>query len=280
MSSGTATPTEPCLNCGAVVTGRYCSACGQREGLSPKSIRSAFTEVLGNVFSYDNKLWRSLVLLLVKPGYLTKAFVEGKRSSFIHPLRMFLFLGVAVFFAPDTWNLEETPLPEAWTQPAEGGASFVDRFQIGIERVKGWKEAISQEEMSNLMLLALADSILLAMAGGILVMSLVMRILHWRSYLVEHLVFGLHFASFICLSNLILRLVFQDIGNTMAEQLVMGPLMIYWMVVGYQVCYGRPGWWRRIFAFLASAIAFGLFQALYIGVIQATVILRLMPPAS
>lgn len=280
MSAEEATPTEPCLNCDAPVAGTYCSACGQRAGLSPKSIRAALSEVMGNVFSYDNKLWRSLLLLLFKPGYLSKAFVAGKRASHIHPLRMFLFLGVAVFFAPDTWNLEETALPEAWTQPAEEGASFVDRFKIGIDRVRHWKEGLTPAEMSNLMNLALADSILLAMAAGVLAMSLVMRLLHWRSYLVEHLVFGLNFASFICLSNLLLRLVFQDIGNTTAEQMVMGPLMIYWMLIGYQVRYGKPGWWRRILTFLYSAIAFALFQVFYMVVIQASVVLRVMPPAA
>lgn len=280
MSSETATPTEPCLNCGAVVTGKYCAACGQRDGLSPRSLRVASTEVLGNVFSYDNRFWRTLVLLLFKPGYLSKAYCEGKRTSYMDPLRMFLFLGVLVFFAPDTWTLEEFVPPEAWTLPAEEGASFSDRFELGAERLRGLSRGITEQQFKYLMDLALAESIMFSMTAGILVMALVMRLMHWRSYLVEHIIFGLHFAGFICLSNLILRLIFTDIGNTPTEGIVMTVLQGCWMLVGYQVRYGRPGLLGRLLPFVASVIAFFAFVYPYGIVLQLTLIKILMPVAA
>lgn len=279
MTEAAPTPTKSCLNCGAVVTDRFCAACGQKEGLEPKSVKVAFSEVLGNVFSYDNKLWRSLVLLCIKPGYLAGAFHEGKRMRYTNPLRLFLLMGVLVFFAPDTWTLEDYILPEDWTAPAAEGASLMDRFQVGAERLREFSRI---EELQRRYMLdqALARSIVFSMTAGILTMALVMRLLHWRSYLVEHLVFGLHYASFICLSNLLLRLVVQDIGNTPAEAQVMVVLQAYWLLVGYQVRYGGKGWKRRLFPVLGAVVAFVVFTYPYGIVLQLTLIQMLMPPVA
>lgn len=107
---------------------KYCPSCGQREGLSPRSIRNAFTEILGNVFSYDNKLWRSLIFLSFRPGQLTKAYCAGQRSTYFDPLRMFLFLTVVVFLAPDTIDLVSFRIPDAWLEPAAEGVDFAQRL--------------------------------------------------------------------------------------------------------------------------------------------------------
>lgn len=50
-------------------------------------------------FSLDSKLTRSLTSLVAKPGRLTKSFLGGQRKSQLPPLRMHLFLLLAVFFS-------------------------------------------------------------------------------------------------------------------------------------------------------------------------------------
>lgn len=283
MSGESATPTgepaEACLNCGAPTVGSFCAHCGQKVGLSPRSIRSACSEVLGNVFSYDNRLWRSLVLLIVKPGFLAQAFHDGKRVAYMDPLRMFLLLGVLVFFAPDTWTLEEVTLPDAWTAPAAEGVGYLDRLSIGFERLGNLKQ-LPEQEISYLFDLALHRMLMPGMAFGILGMALVMRLLHRRSFLVDHLVFGLHFAGFICLVNLILRLLLPDIGNTTAEAVWMMVLQVYWLAVGYQVRYAKPGLLGRTRALLAAGIALFAFLQPYRMVMQWTLAQMLMPPAA
>lgn len=56
-------------------------------------------EVLGALFSYDGKLWRTLKLLLTQPGELTVRYEAGQRASFLGPLQMFLWLQAITFAA-------------------------------------------------------------------------------------------------------------------------------------------------------------------------------------
>jgi len=56
-----------------------------------------FSEVLNNIIGYDSKLWATLKYLF-RPGRLALLYQEGKRKSFLHPVRLFLFLFVILAF--------------------------------------------------------------------------------------------------------------------------------------------------------------------------------------
>src|ERR1700741_894608 len=85
-----------CLNCGAVVERRFCPECGQ-ENLE---IRENFFHIafhtIGDFFHFDSKFFRSLIPLFTKPGFLTRQYWEGKRTSYIHPLRLFFFITIVM----------------------------------------------------------------------------------------------------------------------------------------------------------------------------------------
>lgn len=86
-----------CKNCGEKLQGMYCSRCGQY-ALDPqqpfwKYIRQYFE----NVYQFDGKVWQTLFLLFRRPGLLTQEFAAGKINSYVHPLRLFMFLS-ALFF--------------------------------------------------------------------------------------------------------------------------------------------------------------------------------------
>lgn len=86
-----------CLNCGAIVNGRFCANCGQ-ENLEPKqNFWGLFTHFIYDVFHFDGKFFETLRLLLFRPGYVPKEYIKGKRQSFLDPIRMYLFTS-AVFF--------------------------------------------------------------------------------------------------------------------------------------------------------------------------------------
>ena len=58
-------------------------------------MRDSFVHIVGHFISdylhYDSKFFRGLLPLFTKPGYLTRQYLEGKRVSNIHPLRLFFF---------------------------------------------------------------------------------------------------------------------------------------------------------------------------------------------
>lgn len=101
-SSGILRREKDCLNCGHEVGERYCTHCGQ-ENLD---LRIPFWKLvvhfISDYFHYEHKLFRTLAPLLFKPGSLTRAFREGRRSRFIHPFRLYIFISIvyfAVFFS-------------------------------------------------------------------------------------------------------------------------------------------------------------------------------------
>ncbi len=90
---------ETCLNCGQPIERAYCGECGQKnKENSDRSLRRLIGEVVTNVFFFDNRLWVSLRYLFLKPGQMTREYLEGKRRKFISPISIFLFANLLYFF--------------------------------------------------------------------------------------------------------------------------------------------------------------------------------------
>ncbi len=81
----------PCANCGAPLEGEYCSSCGQPAHFH-RSLGHMFEEMLHGVAHFDTRAWRTLPMLVFKPGRLTREYVFGRRARYISPLALFLFL--------------------------------------------------------------------------------------------------------------------------------------------------------------------------------------------
>jgi hypothetical protein len=87
---------QACLNCGAEVTGAYCSACGQKAHLH-RSILHAAEEFLHGITHFDSKLWNTLPLLFLRPGRLTRDYVHGRRARYVAPVALFLLTVFSMF---------------------------------------------------------------------------------------------------------------------------------------------------------------------------------------
>jgi hypothetical protein len=86
-----------CLNCGSIVVGRYCHVCGQENIETKETFWSLTRHFIYDIFHFDGKFFHTLGYLFAKPGFVAKEYCRGKRSSFLHPIRMYLFTS-AVFF--------------------------------------------------------------------------------------------------------------------------------------------------------------------------------------
>ena len=49
------------------------------------------------MYQFDGKVWTTLYLLIRRPGFLTNEFNAGKISSYVHPLRLFMFISCLFF---------------------------------------------------------------------------------------------------------------------------------------------------------------------------------------
>ena len=85
-----------CPNCGAELHGAFCSACGQ-PGHLHRTLGHMVEEFLHGILHFDTRAWRTLPLLVFRPGTLTREYIHGKRARYISPLAMFLLLIFTMF---------------------------------------------------------------------------------------------------------------------------------------------------------------------------------------
>lgn len=88
---------KDCLNCGSIVHGRFCHKCGQENIVTKETFWSLVNHFFQDITHFDNKFFETLKYILFKPGYISKEYVSGKRASYLHPIRMYLFTS-ALFF--------------------------------------------------------------------------------------------------------------------------------------------------------------------------------------
>lgn len=125
---------KDCLNCGTIVQGRFCQQCGQENVEVKESFLQLFKHFLEDLTHFDGKLWKTLKLLLFKPGKLTQFYMDGKRATYIHPIRMYLFISAVFFLFMFTGDVPDRPedLPANATPKADFASGLSEGFKLDI----------------------------------------------------------------------------------------------------------------------------------------------------
>jgi hypothetical protein len=169
----TALATTACLNCGAAVPLAFCPRCGQKAHVH-RSLLHMGEEFLHSLVHFDGKLWRTLPMLVFRPGTLTRDYIQGRRARYVAPVALFLmtiflmFLLFGLLPAPD---VQETIVPR---DPAAAAARLPEAEQaladIGRQIADARADPARQGELPALELgkasaTALRDSLRAAAAG-------------------------------------------------------------------------------------------------------------------
>lgn len=97
LSATAAKSAEHCANCGSSLAGQYCASCGQRHRARMISVFELGRDVFEDIFRWDSRVWRSLRPLLLSPGKLTNEYLDGRRTYYTPPLRMYFVLSIMFF---------------------------------------------------------------------------------------------------------------------------------------------------------------------------------------
>lgn len=121
-----------CFNCGFPLGGNFCQQCGQQAHIH-RTLTAFWHDILHGVLHFEGKIWRTLPKLLLKPGELTRRYIEGERARFVSPLALFLFsvfLMFAIFNAigPSSGWLDEKGAGEAKRDMTAGLAEIDARL--------------------------------------------------------------------------------------------------------------------------------------------------------
>src|ERR1700716_3678612 len=86
-----------CLNCGAQIGGQFCGSCGQRDIPPYPSVRELAIDAALEFSGWDGRLASTLRALVLRPGLLTREFLEGRRARYISPLPLYLMASLSYF---------------------------------------------------------------------------------------------------------------------------------------------------------------------------------------
>src|SRR5215207_6884492 len=169
---------DVCANCDRAMSGGYCSSCGQKRIEHHEFALRHFTGHLIHEITHldSNKILRTFVDLIAKPGSLTRDYLAGRKGKYINPIRVYLTVSALYFLF-------------AWGALANAGGGSVEATAtrpnfIELARKKGVEPLALATKMHEK---AGKYSAFLRFAS-VLVSGLFLTLLYYRTgkYYVEH----------------------------------------------------------------------------------------------
>jgi hypothetical protein len=139
--TGVAALRSRCVECGAEVSGRFCSQCGEAATRHDYSLAHAAEELSETLFHVDGRMFSTFRALLASPGLLVTNFLDGRRRSQVGPVQLFLICNVIYFLlqpfsmaAPFTSTLEMQTTERLWSPIATRmAAERIRRLRVSRE---------------------------------------------------------------------------------------------------------------------------------------------------
>jgi hypothetical protein len=184
---------DRCPNCNNELTGSFCSNCGQkRHEPQDRKVSTFVRNFFEESFSFDSKFLKTLKYLLFRPGFLTFEYIQGRVNSYVTPLKMYLFVSVVSFFIssftnPDDLNSYEENFEEF------GAKNLVENYISN----SGTSRELFESKFNN----EIQGKQPLYFLLLIVLFSLPLKLIYMETkrLYVEHLVFSMHFFTFLLL---------------------------------------------------------------------------------
>jgi hypothetical protein len=130
-----------CLNCGTQLKGQYCGSCGQRSRSRLISLWELISDAFGDLLEIDSRLWQTVVPLIIRPGQLTRDYLQGRRARYMPPFRMYLVLSllffVVAFFDPrEQLSVLYEPQPEAEITSEDSASEALQKKQEILKELR------------------------------------------------------------------------------------------------------------------------------------------------
>ena len=292
MIERAAVPPAACLKCGQPFgqpAPKFCPACGQESTVLPPTVGEFLQQFGGAYFSTEGALWRTLKLLLFKPGELTRLYLAGRRKHFVLPLRLYLTISLvtmllmrvqagdmdnALQFDGDIskgeyslfrWNDDTAgPMIKDGVFSCNGTPAWVckrlaRRFDTDPKGLQRQASELSQRAIANV---GAAMFVMLPLFAAWLKLNYLNRRLRYT----EHLVFALHLHSFWFL---MFALMLWDLPGLAALAFMAVP--VYALLAMRRVYGGR--WWPRL---LRAALLTTLYMVALLFVMLGVAIWTLL----
>ena len=133
MNDSIDSQAQQCLNCGARLTGRFCTECGQDSRAGRLKFREILANVADELFKLDLPIARTVIDLTWRPGHVASAYVAGRRQTYTNPLKYCLLLTAASLLVMQTW-----PMEIGSTAAESDNAELEQAWLDAVNVVQGW----------------------------------------------------------------------------------------------------------------------------------------------
>ena len=144
-----------CLNCGHPldISDKYCPNCSQANSTKKLVLRDFWDEFFSSLINYDSKLIKTLYAMLLRPGTITKDYVNGKRITYTNPFRFLLslaFLYLLLFsYGNNFSNLDDLDLKNKFQKTSP--ISYAYKESDSTDAKKQTEEALGHlDSLKNL----------------------------------------------------------------------------------------------------------------------------------
>ncbi len=144
MSHADERKERDCLNCGAVVQGRFCHICGQENIITHETFGHMIKHFFYDITHFDSKFLDSLKFLVTKPGFLSRQYMFGKRTTYLNPVKMYVFTS-AVFFL-----LFFSVYGTKWLKVQEGEKEIPSKMEISKVEHFGYMRSATNKDSMNI----------------------------------------------------------------------------------------------------------------------------------
>jgi len=188
---------QECPNCASTLFGKFCQACGEKVfDAYDLSVKHFFAHhVIHELTHLDGKIFQTLKLLLLRPGFLSAEYFNGRRQRYITPLRLFLTVCVLFAFVALAQRPQHRSL--RGTIAAADPTGLTLRL---LEAQAGQTDLASENFRQKFFQKSDAYGTFLSLTAALFVGLVLMAIYsRARAYYVQHLVLALHLVSGLAL---------------------------------------------------------------------------------
>jgi hypothetical protein len=138
-----------CLNCGAVLQGKFCHVCGQENLQVKENFGHMMNHAISDYFHFDHQFFHTLKPLFFKPGHLTNEYMAGRRVQYLHPVKMYIFISLVYFLVlfQQKGNIVRVDNPNMTTEQLNEAIKGINKNAMLPRQAKD--EAIKQLYFDN-----------------------------------------------------------------------------------------------------------------------------------
>jgi hypothetical protein len=206
-----------CKNCKTQFKGNFCPNCGQSVYEFEKPFRFLIVDLVGNIFAFDTRLWKSMSSLIFRPGKFVEEYLNGRRARYMSPFRLYIFVSFLFFLFLSIYAGSQIRISEADKNEINLSINNqINPFKSETDSLKTkelnyGESSISEEKLTNAISKVLnnpkmyMDSFLKFVSWSLFLLMPVYALFLWllfrksKKYYYSHLILAINQHSFVFL---------------------------------------------------------------------------------